>query len=193
MTRTVSKIVVPRDRAEGDDSFDLSFRLLAYWERLFAEGRARRSFLDPLLFGPILLPHLVVLNVIDDGRDFEWRLFGGAHIREYGVNLTGVRIGDLMQENAGLSEVLEIFRLCREEAAPQFSTVRYLSREGMPRRVNGLLTPLFGDDNRTVTHILGCSQWLDDRGPDDRTEPPTDARTGASAIPVPRCSGGERR
>lgn len=164
MTRTVSNILVPRAGAEGQDSFDLSFRLLAYWEALHAEGHAQRSYIDPLQLGPILLPHLVVLTVIDDGRDFEWRLFGGAHIREYGVNLTGVRIGDLMQENPGLGEVLEIFRLCREEAAPQFSSIRYLSRQGIPRLVNGLLTPLFDADNKVVTHILGCSQWLDDRG-----------------------------
>lgn len=156
----VSLPILSRDEALGRSDFTLSTLLLNAWERMAADGCAKRQHLDPLMFGPQLLPNIVIVDVLDDGTDFQWRLFGGAHVTEYGVNLTGMRLSALMGQDNGADQILKIFQTCQQTAAPTFYDVRYLSHENVPRACTGVLVPLFAD-NGAVAHLLGCAQWRD--------------------------------
>jgi len=151
------------DRAEAErrENFDLSLSLCDSWQAMRDQGRARRAALDPLAFGARLLPHLVIVSVLDDGEDFQWRLFGGAHEHEYGVNLAGVKLSELMAENDGLAEVAHIFSACRDTAEPVFYSIGYLNRHRVQRLCNGVILPLFAQGDGAVDHLLGCSQWID--------------------------------
>lgn len=155
--------LISEEEAGRRESFELSHALCAIWRDLRAEGRARRAAIDPVLLGPRLLPHLVILTVLDGGADFQWRLFGGAHVDEYGVNLTGAKLSEIMAQQDGVEEVREIFQACQQTADPTFYSIRYLSRDRVLRACNGVILPLFADDGTTVEHLLGCSQWIDVR------------------------------
>lgn len=155
--------LISEEAARRLESFELSHALCAIWRNLRAEGRARRAAIDPVLLGPRLLPHLVILTVLDGGADFQWRLFGGAHVDEYGVNLAGAKLSDLLAQQDGGEEVQQIFQACQRSAEPAFYSIRYLNRERVLRACNGVILPLFADDGPTVEHLLGCSQWIDVR------------------------------
>lgn len=154
-------LMVDRSEAEVTPGFSLSFQIIEIWEELCAQGNARRRLLDPLRFGPKLLPHIVLINVLGAGQDYQWRLFGGAHVAEYGINLTGVRLSDVLRQDPSGYEVRLIFDRCYNTAEPTFYDIRYQSTLQTPRACRGVLLPLFAETGTQVAHILGCAEWHD--------------------------------
>lgn len=145
--------------AEANPEFGMSFEVLHIWEALEANGKADRTHIDPLIFGPKILPYLVIVDVLDDG-DFRWRLFGGAHEMEYGFNLKGVSLSDLEKENEGLEEVQLIFRSCSLRNEPIFYNIAYDNRLSIRRNCCGALFPLYDYATNKVAHLLGCTEWF---------------------------------
>lgn len=74
--------------------------LAAYWER----KRGTRPMPDRQDIAPAeivrLLPYLHISEVLDEGSDFRFRIFGTALVNLLGVELTGKRLSELGQPSA---------------------------------------------------------------------------------------------
>lgn len=140
---------------------DVSTGVYEAWENLHAANRARRAYLTPELFGPRTLPHIIIIDVVDNGRDYRWRLFGGHHVTEYGDNLTGKYLSEVMAERQGPGHVLRLFEGCRATAKPYFYRIQYVNARDVLRTCTGVLLPLFDETGDRVDHLLGCSEWKD--------------------------------
>lgn len=138
----------------------MSFQVLRILEALEKGKKANREHIDPLIFGPRILPYLVIIDVLDGGADFQWRLFGGAHEKEYGINLKGMILSELARANDGLEEVELIFRSCFHHAEPIFYNIRYLNQRDITRNCCGALYPLYDYATGEIAQLLGCTEWF---------------------------------
>ncbi|MDF1792343.1 MAG: PAS domain-containing protein [Thalassobaculaceae bacterium] len=154
-------VMLPERDARTLNGFEKSFELLTYWQELGSSHRPDRGSIDPLRLGVGLLSHIVLIDVLAEDRDFQWRLFGGAHEREYGVNLKGIRISDLVARNPQVEQVREIFLNCADTKAPIFYEMAYKNQVGCSRAARGLLLPLFAANTDNVDCIISCSEWVD--------------------------------
>lgn len=155
-----SPSILRETEARGVPGFKKAFDLFNYWQTLSRTDQLHRTDLDPIEIGSEVLPNTVLIDVIDGGADFRWRLFGGAHEREYGVSLKGRSISDVIKTNPNAAEILEIFRQCATSREPVFYEAKYANDKGNLRAARGVLLPLFGENDHDVTCILGCSEWV---------------------------------
>lgn len=138
----------------------MSFQVFQIWEALDSANKANREHIDPLIFGPKILPYLVIIDILDGGVDFQWRLFGGAHEKEYGINLKGMILSELAKANDGLEEVELIFRSCFHHAAPIFYNITYQNQRDVTRNCCGALFPLYDYATGKIANLLGCTEWF---------------------------------
>lgn len=155
-------VIKSLETAQTSPGFEKSLSVLNIWNTLNNAGKAFRSEVDPIEFGAKLLPHIVIVDVLQDEHDYKWRLFGGAHVDEYGTNLTGITLSELKQKNPNVTEVELIFDTARFKKEPVFYEIKYQNQNGNQRICRGIIAPLFSADGKTVEHLLGCSEWLND-------------------------------
>jgi len=151
-----------------DQRFALPRRGFEIWRRWIPRGMSMppRGALDPLELGSALLPSVVLLEVLEGGSDFQWRIFGSVHEREYGVDLRGVVLGNVVARDPGAAMFLDLFALATREAGPVWYLLEYESAGHVLRAVSGVLLPLHADDgdDRTVSHLFGVNAWFDPLG-----------------------------
>lgn len=129
--------------------------LVAYWEAKRAGRMApRRSDVDPVEL-KAHLPHLLLLDVLQAGVDFRYRLIGTDIVQGMGHDSTGRRVSEVFADHpALLKSVLERFRRVVAERVPSFTRGRTLwvpDREH--RRYVSVGMPL-SDDGVHVNMIL---------------------------------------
>jgi hypothetical protein len=94
--------------------------LYDYWcDKRGDRAMPSRSDIDPVEMRP-LLPHLMLLDVVDGGRDFRYRLVGTEIERNFGPPLTGRLIGDVLSGDY-LAYILALHRRVLAEAAPAYA------------------------------------------------------------------------
>ena len=70
-------------------------RARACWNELRGSRRfPARSDLTPRVLGA-LLPHVLLLKVIDDGANYEFRIVGDIHVQAYGGNFQNKRLSEI--------------------------------------------------------------------------------------------------
>lgn len=91
--------------------------IYVHWFGLTPEsGMPARSDFDPANI-PLLLPHIYLIDVVDGGADFRYRLVG-THITEaVGFDFTGQLVSDFMRTNESEDRVNEYHR-CLETGQP---------------------------------------------------------------------------
>lgn len=144
--------------AAADPTFEPSFRLLKIWNGLAGEPPHRRS-LDPVALGSALLPGMVLVELVDRGDDYRWRVFGSEHAVQYGADLTGAALSEIEALNPTAGAVRQLFDHVRDTAAPVFMSLAYTSRGLLVREAHGLMLPL-SDDENSVGWICGYARWL---------------------------------
>lgn len=79
------------------DSEPVSFAV-RHWNAL--RGARRFPTRDEIMPRDIasLLRHIVLIRVLDDGADFEYRIVGDAHVQAQGVNFVGTRLTEFEAE-----------------------------------------------------------------------------------------------
>jgi hypothetical protein len=129
--------------------------LVAYWEGKRA-GRPmpRRADIDPTELGSHL-PNIFMVDVLDGGADFRYRLLGTAIVAGLGRDSTGRKLKHLYRDQpeafAGLAA---LFRKVVTERRPAFARghIFWLPARDL-RRFSGGYVPL-SDDGATVNIIL---------------------------------------
>jgi len=101
-----------REHARGRIGFEeiespLVRKGLDYWQRL-CDGRRfpARADLSPREMGG-LLRNIVLMRVLDQGEDFEFRIVGDAHVIAHGFSMQGLKISDVDGFSPGYGSVLK--------------------------------------------------------------------------------------
>jgi PAS domain-containing protein len=129
--------------------------LLAYWERKRGMRLApRRADIDPADLR-MHLPNIFMVDVLDGGGDFRYRLIGTAIVAGLGRDSTGKRLSELYHDRPKvLARLLERFNLVLTQKRPVFTRgqVYWLPDATIRRFVSGAV-PL-SDDGATVNIVL---------------------------------------
>jgi len=132
-------------------------RLFRLWQskrrgrRLPARGDLRPEELKPW-FG-----NLIVLDVIDAGRDFRYRLFGTNIVRQAGFDMTGKLLSEYPIKDA-LPHFFATHREVVRRATPAFG--EHNPRVVHVRRRRRLILP-FGEDGKTVDRTLTANYAIE--------------------------------
>jgi hypothetical protein len=126
---------------------------LAHWHRLRG-GRhlpLRRDF-DPSE-APALLPYVIMVDVLRDPPDFQYRLLGTAIDRVLGGGYRGKRYSELSFTRPGTPLWDEHWRVVAEQV-PLRSTVAYFGSDRAVQKAEHVLMP-FSDGGESVDMLLG--------------------------------------
>lgn len=127
----------------------------AYWDGKRAGRRApRRADIDPAEIKPHL-PHVFMVDVLEGGTDFRYRLIGTAITRGLGRDNTGKRVSELYESQPeARARLCAYFRFGIEARAPIFSRGRvFWASDAGFRRFASCLLPL-SDDGAAVNILL---------------------------------------
>ncbi len=139
----------------------------AYWQSLL-KGRAMpaRTDLDPTDI-PHLLPHLMLTDVLPDGR-YRYRLVGTEVERRFGAPMTGRTLEELMFGDY-LAYLTEVYRRVVVEKRPLYTSSRYGDAQGATPLYTRRLTLPLSDDGERVNMVLSAQVFRRAGAYDDRT------------------------
>jgi len=131
---------------------------LAFW----LEKRAGRAMpckrdIDPVEVPPRILPNLQIIDVINGGARFRYRLIGTALADAFGRDFSG-RYPDEMFPDDRLAYILCIYRTVCRSKAPLFSRNKYHTTKNIDLVASRVYLPL-SDDGVNVHHILGVLRF----------------------------------
>lgn len=126
-------------------------RLYNVWSTL-PVGKPRNS-LDPLQFGPRLLPHLALLKATSD--DYRYELIG-QRIGELSRSLKpGSTAGGKHQPAACRSNMFRLMRSVADSRKPAAQTAAFEGTNGIPKRCFSMVLPLSMDGMVVNDLLLG--------------------------------------
>ena len=131
---------------------------LSYWlGKRGGLAMPRKRDIDPVEIPPKILPNLQLIEVIDDGARFRYRLVGTALVDAYGRDFSG-RIADELFPDDRLNFVQGIYRSVCTSKAPIFSRNKYHTPRNIDLFSMRIYLPL-SDDGFAVHHILGAMRF----------------------------------
>lgn len=140
--------------------------LLDHWHRLAGSSpggalpRARR--IDAVELKPAL-GHMMLLEPVESGRDFRYRLYGGEVARVSGFDMTGQLLSEHPASAYAAAFGIAIYRAVLRRRRPVY-TVRHPVGAKVARRWQALALPFVGDDGETVTRLLCATVAVDRDG-----------------------------
>jgi hypothetical protein len=123
-----------------------------YWSRLSESRLPRREEIDPIAVAGIL-PNIMLLDVLDGGQDFRYRLAGSTVEANFGGSLKGVVLSDILKQFPSFEPVIDVKRRCAATASPYTCDKAMFTHFGTLKRVNCFAMPL-SDDGRQVSHLF---------------------------------------
>ncbi|MEI9994762.1 MAG: PAS domain-containing protein [Rhizomicrobium sp.] len=108
------------------------------------------------------LRNIVLLRVVDGGKDYEYRIAGDAHVQAYGISFKDLRISHIRTAEPALGNMMySVYEHVRTTAEP-FAVRGWVGREIPDARFvyyESAFLPL-GEDGETVDHILVVSLYV---------------------------------
>lgn len=141
---------------------DVSRKVVEFSEYWLCKAQSRRmpSFRDILPEDVFrMLPNMVLWRVIDDGGDFRCRVLGQSLMDNYGTDLKGRPLSDLVAENPSLAVFRANFLRSIATRRPLAVIDHFLSHHGTPKRTLGIVAPL-SDDGLTVSDVICCGSYV---------------------------------
>ncbi|WP_193183875.1 PAS domain-containing protein [Nisaea sediminum] len=127
-------------------------RLIAYWRsKKSAGGLPGRRDIDPTEI-PDLLPHIGLIDVLEGGQAFRYRLLGTHLNNIFGEDFTGKDVGEIKLGDYG-AFLLDLYRSVLTATSPVVSDSVFEFRDKNFLKVRRVLFPLAAD-GRTVDMIL---------------------------------------
>jgi hypothetical protein len=131
---------------------------LAYWmQKRGPRPMPRKRDIDPVELPPKLLPNLQIIDVIDGGARFRYRLVGTASVNAFGSDYTG-RYPDEMFSDDRLNFIQSLYRAVCTTKTPLFSLNRYHTTKNIDLFAYRIYMPL-SEDGTDVSHILGILRY----------------------------------
>ena len=126
-----------------------------YWSECRGAGAmASREKIDPIDI-PRLLPFIYLVDVLEGGADFRYRLIGSNIVTNTPKNYSNCLLSEVAGENTQGS-LEAAYRDVVTTAQPQIDRFAYQARSGFRKVYDNLLLPL-SDDGTNVTMLLGCA------------------------------------
>src|SRR3569832_745516 len=152
--KSSTKIIALDDLENG-----LTKTAALYWRMLRGDRNLPpRSWLAPRDMRAILR-NVLLLKVLDAGKDYEYRITGDAHVEAYGLNFNNMRLTMIEAASPDFGKMMRgLYEHVRVTADP-FAVRGWIGREfGDARYVyfESVFLP-FGDDGETVDHIACVS------------------------------------
>ena len=131
---------------------------LAYWiEKRGNRLMPSRRDIDPTQIPRKILPNLQIIDVVDGGARFRYRLLGTATVEAYGEDFTG-RYPDEMFPPDLRDFIHNIYGQVCNSKAPLYLRNRYVTAKGYKLGSKRIYMPL-SDDDVEVNHILGVLRF----------------------------------
>lgn len=135
---------------------------VAYWKRLAGERRfPDRNDLTPRDFRA-LLRNVVLLRVIDSGRDYEYRIVGDAHVTAHGFCMQGKNLSQLDEYAPGYGAILKQLYDNPVRRRTPLALRGWLSKGEDSSEFlysESVFLPL-GPNDETVDHVLNFSVYV---------------------------------
>ena len=129
--------------------------VLRYWNSLRdAAGRVAPERIDPFALRPAL-GHILLLDVIDGGLDYHYRLYGSEIARVSGFDMTGKRTSEIVTGPLAGNFYIATYRALLQRREPLFTW------HEMPMQItinnwDRIVLPLT-DSHGTVSRIITCN------------------------------------
>ncbi len=134
---------------------------VAYWDELRgARAYPAREDMKPRDLTP-LLRNIVLLRLLDGGKDYEYRIVGDAHVIAHGFTMQGLRVSDVDSYAPGYGTVLKSLydRAVRRREAYAFRG--WLQRSDRNQRYlysESVFMPM-GPAGEAIDHVLTVSVY----------------------------------
>jgi PAS domain-containing protein len=135
--------------------------LAQHWQTIAAAGLPHLREIDPFKLRPAL-GYLMVLEPVEDGRDFSYRLYGSTLARVSGFEMTGRRVSEHPASAYVAEFSIAINRAVLKAGVPIYTTRRPVGAE-LAMRWHRLTLP-FLDDSGTPARILAGIAAIDSAG-----------------------------
>lgn len=130
-------------------------RFVGYWIDK-AAGRPMPAFADiDAVEIPWALSRVYIVQAVDRGADFVYRLTGEELVWHYGVRIAGRRIGDLLAPGAAAG-ILACWRRIIGSTAAYYSVVQHMTTDGRALIGERVTLPL-GPEGGAPDHIIGMT------------------------------------
>jgi len=139
---------------EGDPAPEhpLNRRSLAYWlEKKGSRAMPRRADLDPAEI-PDLLPHVLLIDILQEPLDFRYRLIGTTVEHHLSRPLTGLRLSELPHQQPG-SVIWATLEGVVIDPRPISSRIPYVGPHRDYKVAEDVIMPL-SDDGKTVNMLF---------------------------------------
>ncbi len=137
------------DRIEAEKLRDI----YRYWRGKCREGAfPSRADIDPTEI-PALLPHVILVDVVDDGRDFRYRLLGTHIVASVGFEFTGQLVSEFMRDHEEEMRAQDYHRLV-ESREPRHVISHMIAFGGDYMRYERVLCPL-SSNGEAIDMIFG--------------------------------------
>lgn len=129
--------------------------VLKHWQSLRdAQGHVMPEQIDPFALRPAL-GYILLIDVLDDGADFYYRLYGSEIARVAGFDMTGKRTSEMVTGSLASSFYIAGYRALLRRPEPLFTW------HEMPMQItinswDRIVLPLTGADGR-ISRILTCN------------------------------------
>ncbi len=101
-----------------------------------------RLAIDPIALGPELLPYVALVEAVDDGRRFRFRLVGSQLAENAGLDLTGRYVDEVNPNKSYAAYIADLYTQSMRARGPIYSETRYRSGSGRIGLTRRLICPL---------------------------------------------------
>jgi hypothetical protein len=135
-------------------------QLMMFWEQSRgARPMPAKADIDPLRLGPKLLPHIMLIELVEAGTRLRYRLCGTAVAEAAGTDLAGKHVDELSSNPAYTRYIDGLYRRCIETKRPIYSESGYVAHSSTVRRTTRRLICPLSDDGATILHFISAQTF----------------------------------
>lgn len=131
---------------------------LAYWQGLRGDAPLPwREAIDPAAIRS-LLPYTFLVDVVDRGRDFRYRLVGTDIVAHTPHDNTGLLLSEIDAQGTQ-SQLSALYAAVTADPSPRFQRIAYRTRLGLRSWYETVVCPMSAPDSTgTVTTLVGWAE-----------------------------------
>lgn len=134
---------------------------LDYWNKLRGDRRyPSRQDMMPRDLTP-LLRNIVLIRLVDDGKDYEYRIVGDAHVISHGFSMQGLRVSDVDKFSPGYGPVLKSLYDRAVRRRDVYAFKGWMERGEKHKQYiysQSIFMPM-GPDDATIDHVLNFAVY----------------------------------
>jgi len=150
--------IIGADSAAASARFYIPNQLYTLWQSLPGTP-PHFSHFKPGVVDPALLPNSVLMDVVGEGEDYKFRVYGTAHVTHFGADLTGLNVSEVEKINPASTIIRQVYDRVMEQCGAVFFTLDYLNQNDVVKQATGVMLPLAGDDGK-ISRLYGGMDWF---------------------------------